>query len=405
MRRWLLVVALVNAVASQTPAEANSPPPADRLVPPTAPPGVLQRDMDLVHAIHVDDLRGVERELTLPLRVQGLVFTGRACRRFATRLSIDRTDLAEFVRCLREHNFDVVPHRHGSRRNAVYGPGAPLHIRRFNDRVIAIVGLQYRGMPAGAYTIESDRFVAAFARFDREIAPSKRRRAEIDTSPDAVLDATMAVCIDGRGRVTRVETASVMADDDAWKTSVIAALRKRVATPFKSAGTPVSVCSHVRVGYPATRLASLDVEEPTVLSHVVAASAHDDGGVPGGTTPDPNAAAGEWIGPVPPPRPHKLDVPPTVLEAYRVRGDKQIAPDDATKTAIVNAGKDTVVGSFKLCVDVAGNVDDVRVLKSTAFPGYDQQLLAAIRTWAYRPYTVDGKAVPVCTAVTFLYRK
>jgi hypothetical protein len=34
---------------------------------------------------------------------------------------------------------------------------------------------------------------------------------------------------------------------------------------------------------------------------------------------------------------------------------------------------------------------------------YDAKIMREMRRWAYRPYTVNGKAVPVCTAATFIY--
>ena len=44
------------------------------------------------------------------------------------------------------------------------------------------------------------------------------------------------------------------------------------------------------------------------------------------------------------------------------------------------------------------------MLKSTGFPAYDNKILSKMRgEWRYKPYMVNGKAVPVCTAVTFIY--
>jgi hypothetical protein len=106
--------------------------------------------------------------------------------------------------------------------------------------------------------------------------------------------------------------------------------------------------------------------------------------------------------PAPPP-PAPQVVAPTQLEAVRLTGDPRIAPDDDTKVAIRDAGKTKVVASFKLCASTTGAVYSVTMLKSSGFPGYDAQLKAGIQTWTYRPFVVEGKAVPVCTAVTFVY--
>src|SRR5205085_3058245 len=96
-------------------------------------------------------------------------------------------------------------------------------------------------------------------------------------------------------------------------------------------------------------------------------------------------------------------IPPTLIEAQRIAGDKVILPDEETKTEITRSGKDKIIGSFKLCVTPDGNVASVNMLKATRFEKYDVKIMREMRTWRYRPYLVNGKAVPVCTAVTFIY--
>ena len=119
------------------------------------------------------------------------------------------------------------------------------------------------------------------------------------------------------------------------------------------------------------------------------------GGVVGAPQPPPP--------PPPPPQPPQ-NVPPTMLEGSRIAGDKMITPDDVTKTEIQRSGKDRVIGSFKLCLTVDGSISGVTMLKSTGFGAYDTKIQTKMRgEWRYRPYMVNGKAVPVCTAVTFIY--
>ena len=116
------------------------------------------------------------------------------------------------------------------------------------------------------------------------------------------------------------------------------------------------------------------------------------GGVPGGPMSPP------------PPPPPPQNVPPTLLEVNRIAGDKYIQPDDKTKVAIMQSGKDKIIGSFKLCVSELGDIKSVTTLKSTYFADYDQKIVTEMRAnWRYRPYQVNGNAVPVCTAVTFIY--
>jgi protein TonB len=128
-----------------------------------------------------------------------------------------------------------------------------------------------------------------------------------------------------------------------------------------------------------------------------------EGGVVGG---DPNGVLGAPPPPPPPPPPPAPPqiVPPKLLEGSRIAGEAQIIPDDNTKTEISRSGKDKIIGTFKLCLSTDGSVGAVSMIKSTGFDQYNAKILSTIRTqWKYRPYVVNGKAVPVCTAVTFIY--
>jgi len=45
----------------------------------------------------------------------------------------------------------------------------------------------------------------------------------------------------------------------------------------------------------------------------------------------------------------------------------------------------------------------VKALKPTGFADYDAKITRGLNTWRYRPYVKDGKAIAVCTGVTFIY--
>jgi protein TonB len=131
-----------------------------------------------------------------------------------------------------------------------------------------------------------------------------------------------------------------------------------------------------------------------------------EGGVEGGVVGGDLAGAVAAPPPPPPPPPPAppQNVAPQALDANRIAGEKNIVPDDVTKTEISRSGKDKLVGSFKLCITAEGNINTVTQLKSTSFPAYDQKIVNTIRgEWRYRAFTVNGKATPVCTAVTFIY--
>ncbi|HVV87961.1 MAG TPA: energy transducer TonB [Kofleriaceae bacterium] len=103
-------------------------------------------------------------------------------------------------------------------------------------------------------------------------------------------------------------------------------------------------------------------------------------------------------------------VPPNLAKGLRYQGDDQILPSRATQLEMVRAGKETIHGTFKLCVDREGTVTSVRTLASTGYDAYDQSLVDGMYGWRYHPYllkrTADdpGVPAPICTVVMFVYR-
>ncbi|MBA3539283.1 MAG: hypothetical protein H0T79_06615 [Deltaproteobacteria bacterium] len=75
---------------------------------------------------------------------------------------------------------------------------------------------------------------------------------------------------------------------------------------------------------------------------------------------------------------------------------------DPTPT-IRDAGLERLTGSFRVCLDATGHVESVLPMRSTGFADYDRKLLGGMQQWVYSPYLVDGVAVPMCTAVSFIY--
>jgi hypothetical protein len=97
-------------------------------------------------------------------------------------------------------------------------------------------------------------------------------------------------------------------------------------------------------------------------------------------------------------------VAPAALDANRIAGDKSIVPDETTMDAISRAGSDKLISSYKVCVNAEGAIATVSQLKSSGFPAYDEKIQNTIRReWRYRPYLVNGKPTPVCTAFRFIY--
>ena len=98
-------------------------------------------------------------------------------------------------------------------------------------------------------------------------------------------------------------------------------------------------------------------------------------------------------------------MPPTAFDQQRVSGDKNIFPDDVTKTEISRSGKTQLIIPVKVCVSRGGAVDGVTVLKSSGFAAYDEKLKREIRRWRYNPFMINGQPAPVCSIVQFMYRQ
>ena len=108
--------------------------------------------------------------------------------------------------------------------------------------------------------------------------------------------------------------------------------------------------------------------------------------------------------------PPGADVPPTLLEGYRISGAMTISPDDVTKDEIKAAnlgqGSSRLVSTFRVCLDAHGAIESVEILAPSGFDAYDQKVLGQIKdTWRYKPYVRDGKPIAVCTKVTFIYNQ
>jgi hypothetical protein len=54
-----------------------------------------------------------------------------------------------------------------------------------------------------------------------------------------------------------------------------------------------------------------------------------------------------------------------------------------------------VWGLYKICVSVAGQVTEVKVVKP-ADALVEGPWIQKIKTWQYRPYSINGRPVPYC---------
>ena len=49
------------------------------------------------------------------------------------------------------------------------------------------------------------------------------------------------------------------------------------------------------------------------------------------------------------------------------------------------------------CVSRRGEVQSVKVTRSTGYPEHDRLMESRIKQWKHRPYRVQGEARPACT--------
>ena len=206
------------------------------------------------------------------------------------------------------------------------------------------------------------------------VDPALAATVELDPTPKShAAFAWFKICIDDTGNVNDVhahETTSVKA-----QTAFLAAIQQWKFRPFVVEGQPVPVCSMVRMTYPYGQGPEVEVL-PLPPS-------------PAKTKRDPVVFAEGSK--------HSL------MEGHRIAGQKMIVPDDDTKSAISKSRVSRIQGTFRLCLDETGTVVQVVPIRSTGFASYDRRIFGGIMGWRYSPYLVDGQAVPVCTAVTFIY--
>lgn len=97
-------------------------------------------------------------------------------------------------------------------------------------------------------------------------------------------------------------------------------------------------------------------------------------------------------------------VSPQILRGLRTRGETAIHPPRDVFNQMFRDRNYKASAILKVCITTTGAIASVAVQKSTGYATYDDALVGAARGWTYRPYTVDGKPMPVCSAVTFLYQ-
>ncbi len=100
-----------------------------------------------------------------------------------------------------------------------------------------------------------------------------------------------------------------------------------------------------------------------------------------------------------------INVSPTAVEAQRIRGNKHIHPDEATKMHMQRDGENRIVSKFTMCLTASGDIASIKLSKSSGYAEYDHKIQQTMREWKYRPYLSNGTPTPICSQVTFIYEQ
>jgi TonB family protein len=97
----------------------------------------------------------------------------------------------------------------------------------------------------------------------------------------------------------------------------------------------------------------------------------------------------------PEPPPNATTVPIAATQGHRYKGEMPHISD------LVLPGRHLVI--VKLCVTADGVPAVIELAKPSGSAAADRRIHDAMAQWRYRPFHVDGKPVPWCTAVTFKF--
>jgi hypothetical protein len=102
---------------------------------------------------------------------------------------------------------------------------------------------------------------------------------------------------------------------------------------------------------------------------------------------------------IPPDEPTPRFVAPKVMEA-QLATDRR-APEHRVVLPPALAKKGASYWSMvKVCVSSLGKVTNLAIVKS-AHPLVDPDIVAALRTWRFHPYHVNGQILPFCSNVRY----
>lgn len=305
--------------------------------------------------------------------IRGLWFDAENCAaQFSGKHGVYPAQQAALVQCLATLRPQIQFGTREHRPRLVHEPGVVISVDLRGGEVRGLLGPRAAAEAPGVAHV-TEEALRAHASDTRSVEPDPATIAHYDRTGEPV-SVLLQLCVDAAGKVTEAKVDPNPRRE--YASAVEAAARTWTFTPFAARGKPVPVCAVQRVAYPPGR--SLPRSSPLI---------------------DLDDALGLTIGRAGVP----INVASTTLDQERIAGERQIVPDNETKSKISMAHKTQLIGSFKLCMSSSGRIQSVKVLKPTGFNDYDDRLVRRLRDWRYRPFLVNGSAMPVCTAVTFVY--
>jgi hypothetical protein len=355
-------------------------------------------------AIRAKNVAGISAVLGTSFTNNGMWFPDAACaKKFERSGEVKGADIGAFARCLAQLKVQISTRKSSLRDGGLLtvDPGIEIELA-FRGDTLRFIGFPMqsgsdRAIPMlTAQALEALR-TAGTTLLDAKV--SAELDLELARQRVPVLTTWVKICLDPKGQITRLGTSSSssIATSDAF----LKAIDDWKFQPFKVRGTPQYVCAVALLAYPGAKAPAVETYPSSTapVGAITRTFDFDDddfefyGGLVGGAPPPPP----------PPPPPTPQTVPPAQLEALRIAGSKTIVPAPDTRADMISAGKTRVVASYKLCIDDKGTVSTANTLKSSGFPAYDRKINAEIRQWLFKPYKLNGRAVPVCTAATFIY--
>ena len=357
-------------------------------------------------AIRAKNVAGITAVLGTKFTNNGMWFPDAACtKRFESGGEIHGVELGVFARCLAGLKLQMTTRKAALRDGGLLtvDPGIEIELAFQGDTLRWIGFPSQSGADRALPMLTAEALEALRTKGTTVVDTQVARKLDLELAQTRALVATawIKVCLDPKGEITRL--TAMQSTSSTASEAFLAAVTDWKFKPFTIRGTPLAACSASLLAYPGTRAPLVEAYPSSLAPSAPITRTYDFedddfeimGGLIGGPMGPPP--------PPPPPPPPSQTVPPSLLENLRISGTKTIVPDAPTKATMVQANKGKVIASMKLCIDDKGTVASVSQLKSSGYPAYDRKILAEMRRWIYKPYKQNGRAVPVCTAVTFIY--